>query len=1112
MRYSLGLDIGSESVGWSVIELDEEDNPVGLINLGVRTFDAVQGEGAKAKTPAQDRRLARSQRRRLRNRKRRLRSTAELFAEKGLVGSRAELEDILRTRPGDVSPWKLRVEGLDRLLDRREWARVLFHIVRHRGFKSVKRTEGETLSAEERRRLGEMKQAIAAIHTGLKESRCRTVAEYFETEEWKSKHGDRRRNKGGSYEFTISRDDLIDEVRKLFASQRHLGNQFSDEDFEQRYIQIVDEPPRLLEGDELIKKVGSCFLEPSEKRAPRATATAQKFMALQTLVNQTLFNPTTGETRRLTPEEIRTLLDKAFRKGKLKYRDALKILGLSDWLFEVRGSKNKKARRSKNKNDNEKLQEQRGSKNKNDNEELQGEILLELKAHDRLRGALHKHFPDVWQQLLEDDDFYDQIASILTYYMRPETTIKKLLDVGLKPEAAQKLSSEIAFSGHARLSIKAMRALIPYLEQGYLYNEACELAGYNHSRRPSAEKHGLIPPLTDMEDFNSITNPNVKRALTQARKVVNAIIREYGLPSRIGIELAREAAMSAARKKEIQEIQQENRRAKEAMFEEIREKYPDVDPEKAWKKYALYEQQGGKCAYSLNELDLEQVLRDPTYAEIDHAVPRSVCFDDSMNNKVLVLASENRNKGDQLAAVYVRNTYGQDHFEKYRAFVSAMNIPFKKKQLLLKEEITEAEKQTMQERYLKATQYAARYFVRILRESLDIPETRIICVNGRFTNDLRWHLGLGTEKDRSLSDKHHALDATICALADHKLVHRMARYFKARETAYQTPDKVWKTPRGEVVEMPSLEPWPSFRADVLAALERMTISRMPRRRAAGRGHKDTIYSLRHVRKTLEDVPRRGRVSLPGSSGRPTARVRLDSLSDAQIRDILKEPSPILVDEHANWRLYKLIRDRLRQAEGGSGGSWAARAFGPTAEPLRMPTNDGRPGPIVRAIRLYTDALSGIIVRGGFAENDSIVRLDIYRRREADDKIRHYVVPVYAADIAAGWIPNRAAAIGKPESEWPVIDDSYEFLFSLYPGDCFRVYQNESDAGEILYMTSFDRNNVRITGNFLDRSNRIEDGRIAPKRVSVTTALKIEKLHVDLLGRVFVVRREPRPIT
>ena len=38
MKYRLALDIGIASVGWSVLVLDEKDNPCRIENLGVRKF------------------------------------------------------------------------------------------------------------------------------------------------------------------------------------------------------------------------------------------------------------------------------------------------------------------------------------------------------------------------------------------------------------------------------------------------------------------------------------------------------------------------------------------------------------------------------------------------------------------------------------------------------------------------------------------------------------------------------------------------------------------------------------------------------------------------------------------------------------------------------------------------------------------------------------------------------------------------------------------------------------------------------------------------------------------------------------------------------------------
>lgn len=1088
MRYSLGLDIGSESVGWGIVELDEHDSPMRIVGMGVRAFDAVRSEAVNATTPAEERRLARSQRRRLRRRRRRMRRVAGLLADHKVVTSRADLEQsVLITQPGDSTPWELRVQGLDRKLEPREWARVLFHIARHRGFKSTRRAEQVTVDKSEAERLGKMLTSISEVHRAIGQHDYRTVAEYFESPEWRQIHGSRRRNKGGEYICTVGRDDLIHEVHMLFETQRSLGNPHASPDMERAYIAIVDEPPRLAEGPELMSKVGRCFLEPSERRAPKATLTAQQFRASQTLVNQSLINTANGMKRRLEPPEIQRLMDEALSVKQLKYKRALKVLGLENdniWLFEVRGRK--KGR---------------------DLRELQNEVLLELKPYHQLRTVLETSHPETWERLRNDTDLFDQAASALTYWLRKDTARDALLNLGIENGAADVLAEKIAFDGHMHLSLKAMRNLIPLLKEGLTYSAACAAAGYDHSCRPVGERHDRIPPLDTLEDFQSIVNPNVKRALTQARKLVNALIAEYGRPQRIVVELAREAAQSPRQRREIETAQDNNRKEKEAVFKRILEVVPTADPERVWRKYVLYEQQAGRCAYSMVDLDLERVLTDPAYAEIDHIIPRSVSFDDSMNNKVLVFTRENRDKGNQLAAAYVLQARGEEHYRRYAAWVSGLNIPPKKKRLLLTAELSDNQQRDLTQRYLVSTQYAARYFLNLLKDYLNVP--KVLATNGRVTADLRYHLGLGDDKNRQLSDKHHALDAIICALVDEKVLQQMARYFRAREMTVRTPDGVRVHPKtGEVVVPPVLEPWPGFRDAAKHQLDLVIVSRMPNRRLSGRGHKETIYSLRHARTSGLNVPEHGRIALSPTAARPSRRTALAQLSEKQIREILMEPSPVLIDEAVNWRLYGLVRERLSKTDDGPGEKWAQRAFGPHVEPLRMPTNDGSPGPIVRSIRLYTDILNGVAVRGGIAESDSIVRLDLYMTQDDNGKRKHYVVPVYAADVAAGWIPARAAAAGKTEDSWPIIDDSFVHLFCLHPGDCFRVWKSPDEPGQMLYMTSFDRASVVIKGNPHDRSNRDSQGRIRPVRVSVTTAWRVEKIEIDLLGRPHTVRTQP----
>lgn len=62
MKYRLGLDLGTNSIGWAVYSLDEDNEPEKLEDLGARIFS--DGRNPKSKEPlAVERRTARGQRR-----------------------------------------------------------------------------------------------------------------------------------------------------------------------------------------------------------------------------------------------------------------------------------------------------------------------------------------------------------------------------------------------------------------------------------------------------------------------------------------------------------------------------------------------------------------------------------------------------------------------------------------------------------------------------------------------------------------------------------------------------------------------------------------------------------------------------------------------------------------------------------------------------------------------------------------------------------------------------------------------------------------------------------------------------------------------------------------
>ena len=131
LPYTLGLDIGIASVGWCLLGENR------IIDLGVRAFD--KAETAKEGDPLNlTRRMARLTRHRLAQRAWRLKKLTRELKRHGLIDSPRFFQP---ENPATISPWQLRIQGLDRKLERDEWARVIYHLCKHRGFHWVNQAE-----------------------------------------------------------------------------------------------------------------------------------------------------------------------------------------------------------------------------------------------------------------------------------------------------------------------------------------------------------------------------------------------------------------------------------------------------------------------------------------------------------------------------------------------------------------------------------------------------------------------------------------------------------------------------------------------------------------------------------------------------------------------------------------------------------------------------------------------------------------------------------------------------------------------------------------------------------------------------------------------------------
>ena len=503
-------------------------------------------------------------------------------------------------------------------------------------------------------------------------------------------------------------------------------------------------------------------------------------------------------------------------------------------------------------------------------------------------------------------------------------------------------------------------------------------------------------------------------------------------------------------------------------------------------------------------------MLEPGYVEIDHALPYSRSFDDSKNNKVLVLARENRNKGNQTPFEYLDGKSNSPRWEAFRLFVEG-NKAYRlaKRSRLLRKDFGVKEAEEFRERNLNDTRYICKFFKNYVEGHLQLADSseakRCVVLSGQTTSFLRARWGL--LKVRGDSDRHHALDAAVVAACSHGMIKRLADYARRKELE-KVREGFIDLETGEIVNPAMLqqlqmhfpEPWPHFRheldarlkiddpaqlhiemerlgtypAEALAALRPLFVSRAPQRRNSGAAHKDTIYSQ----------PERLK-----AQGGVTQKVALSSLT---LKDLEQ-----LIDPHRNEKLYAAIRARL-EAHGGK----ADKAF-PVDNPLRKPDREGNPtGPVVRTVTKVIDKLSGIPVRGGIAKNDTMLRVDVFTKAA-----RFHLVPVYVHHAATEVLPDRAIVQGKDEEEWTPVDESFEWRFSLYPNDLIQIQQKGKPALKGYYGSCH-----RGTGNINlwahDRSQQVgKDGMI--EGIGVKTALSLEKFHVDVLGNIYPAPTEQR---
>ena len=1062
--YGIGLDIGIASVGWAVVALNENAEPYGLIRCGSRIFDAAEQPNT-GESLAAPRREARSTRRRLRRRSLRKADLYELMAQNGLPG-RAEIEEAVQAgHLPDI--YALRVQALDGPVTAMDFARILLHLMQRRGFRSNRK-------ADDAQKDGKLLQAIDANTRRMEENHYRTVGEMMYRDPVFAEH---KRNKSENYLSTVRRDQIVEEAVQLFAAQRQYGAAWASPKMEAEYLTILTRQRSFAEGPggdspyRGMQKVGPCALEgKSERRAPKATFAFEYFTLLQKINHIRIAE--NGVNRILTAEERQELLSACYRTDKLDFARIRKLLALpGEARFNmVRYRENQTAEECEKK-----------------------EKITVLPCYHKMRKVLNTLRKDHIRSISREQ--LDAAATALTNPENEEKLRAALEEAQFEPLEVDALMALPSFSGFGHISVKACRKLIPYLEQGLNYNDACKEAGYDFQGNYRGEKSQFLPAST--EEMEDITSPVVRRAVAQTIKVVNAIIREQGeSPVNIHLELAREMSKNYKQRNELADAMEKNQAENARLMEKLHDLFRGrTITGQTLVKYRLWKEQKEVCAYSLQMMKLDSVITDSSYAEVDHIVPYSRSFDDRRTNKVLVLTSENRKKGDRLPLEYLQGKRREDFIVYTKANVKN----YRKRQNLLKEGLSKEESREFIQRNLQDTQYSASFMLNYIRNHLAFADCsaagkqRVVAVNGAVTAFLRKRWGLS--KVRADGDLHHAVDATVIACTTPSMVKRVTEFCKQEETNHVRNEyfpEPWPRFRDELMQRLSACPQenlmqinPVYYQNVdIASIRPVFVSRMPRHKMTGAAHKETIKGR------LDDAHTVQRRSITD--------LKLDK--EGEIAGYFNPSSDTL--------LYNALKEQLT-AFGGDG----KKAF---AEPFFKPRADGTPGAQVRKVKVYDKATSMVAVHEGkgVADNDTMVRIDVYFM-PGDG---YYWVPIYVADTVKPELPNKAVIAHKNYAEWKEMDEK-DFLFSLCPNDLIRVeskrtmkfkVQNKDSTlekemqtnGDMVYFEGGNISGGSITG-------ATHDGAYMVESLGLKTLQKVQKYQVDALGNYTLVKKEKR---
>jgi CRISPR-associated endonuclease Csn1 len=899
MAKILGLDLGTNSIGWALI--DDKLNKI--LGIGSRIFPmGVEnlGDGDNEISKNAGRTGARGVRRQFFRRRLRKKILLQKLSENKMCPMDAEdFEDWKRTKlfPTDklvnwfaLNPYELRQKALNEKLSLEEIGRIFYHLIQRRGFLSNSRKGGSDDGAIFK---GNAKEGKIGIDDTLESIEGKTLGSYlyeiYPKENQPYQDGlERIRNRYTTRKMYVDEFELIwnkqaefhsnldEELKTLFGGRKLDGYKEDGILFHQRPLRSQKH------------LVGNCSFEPTKTKCPISAVPVEMFRIWQ-WVNTVEYNG-----KKISQEDKDKLIEQLLLSDKIEFKKLRRAIGKESAEFKF---------------------------NYKDDDKIVGTHTISNLSNKKFFGKKWFEFSDkvqedIWHVLY----FFDSKSNLKEYAIK---------NWNFTQDQAIAISKFNVKDGYASLSRKAIGNILPFMQKGYTYDVAVVMGGIKNAfgdkwQNDTSENNqkqldlidnvegivrskisgGFIETIRELlrkdfqfnekqlkklyhhsaaidakvlldklpvgkeadKEIQAIKNPIVITALFELRKLVNELIDEHGPMDEIKVEMARDLKISKSQRNKIRRDQKRLERENDRVKAEV-EKYVRVTHDSIL-LYKLWEECKKTCPYSGKPISVEQLFSGEI--QIEHIHPWSRSLNDSFSNKTLCYAKENILKGNKTPFEYYGNDEANWSAIKERAlklFSDTKEYPnaYQKFKRFVQQKFDDdfSSRQLNDTRFI--SKEAKNYLSKVCKKVAVSP--------GQMTANLRQKWGLNSvlndENAKTREDhRHHAIDALVMACGKTSYLQELSKWNRYNRNY-------------DLKDFPM--PWETFRYDAEKAVDKILIShkrlnnivtvrthkvekngviyRNTGVAARGQLHKETVFGKRnfngeeafHVRKAIDSL-------------------------------------------------------------------------------------------------------------------------------------------------------------------------------------------------------------------------------------------------------------------